>query len=314
MAGVSKRKRPWPDTPEPLARPVMDNHTHLPIGEWEIPRAEGVKLSLEEQLQRARTAGVSRIITVGCSLPDMDPTLQIARKYRDGDPAVRAAVALHPNEAPLHAGVTETGPDGLETHFKEHHIPLEDALAEVEKRLDDPSIVAVGETGVDLFRTADEGLKAAQESFAAHLQMGFARDLPVQIHDRDAHQECLDVLYDVGADKRDTPIVFHCFSGGVELAEHCARNGWYASFGGSLTFKANDDLREAFRALPPELILVETDAPYLTPMPHRGQPNASYVMPLTVRFMAELWQISEDAACERLEANSNAVYGSWVTK
>ncbi|MDO5049560.1 MAG: TatD family hydrolase [Actinomycetaceae bacterium] len=311
---MSKRPRPWPETPAPLPTPVTDNHTHLPVGDWEIPRAEGVKLSLTEQLHRAREAGVHRIITVGCALPDLDPTLEIAREYAEATPqtpAVRAALALHPNEAPLHAGVLDKGPDGLETFQKEHHIPLDEALAEVDKRLDDPTIVAVGETGIDLFRTAESGLKAAKESFAAHLQMGFARDLPVQIHDRDAHQECVDVLYDVGADKRDTPIVFHCFSGGVELAEHCAKNGWYASFGGSLTFKANDELREAFRVLPPELIVIETDAPYLTPVPHRGQPNASYVMPLTVRFMADLWEVSEDEACERLENNTRTVYGDW---
>lgn len=312
---MSKRKpRPWPETPAPLAKPVTDNHTHLPIGEWEIPRAEGVKLSLEEQLHRADEVGVHRIITVGCALPDFDPTLEIAREYQaagENTPAVRSALALHPNEAPLHAGILDKGPDGLETFQKEHHIPLEDALAEVDRRLDDPTVVAVGETGVDMFRTADSGLKAAQDSFAAHLQMGFKRDLPVQIHDRDAHAECLEVLYDVGADKKDTPIVFHCFSGGVELVEHCAKNGWYASFGGSLTFKANDELREAFHALPPELILVETDAPYLTPVPYRGQPNASYVMALTVRFMAEMWNVSEDVACERLEKNTNEVYGTW---
>ncbi|MDO5034531.1 MAG: TatD family hydrolase [Actinomycetaceae bacterium] len=291
----------------------MDNHTHLPIGEWEIPRAEGVKLSLEEQLLRAQEVGIDRIITVGCEIPHLDPTLQIARDYadREGFPRVRAALALHPNEAPLHAGMLDVGPDGWDHEQKEHHIPLDEALHEVEKRLDDPVVAAVGETGIDLFRTAQTGLKAAKDSFAAHLRMGFARDLPVQIHDRDAHQECLDVLYDVGADRADSPIVFHCFSGGPDLAEHLAKNGWYASFGGSLTFAANEELREAFRALPKELILVETDAPYLTPVPHRGQPNASYMTPLTIRFMAELWGVGEEEALEQLESNSNAVYGTW---
>lgn len=308
-----KKPRPWPDVSEPLAGCVMDNHTHLPLGEWEIPSAEDVKLSLEEQLHRAQAVGVERIITVGCEIPDFDPTLEIARTYADVDgfPKVRAAIALHPNEAPLHAGVLDVAVDGWEHELKEHHVPLDEALQAVESRLNDPTICAVGETGVDLFRTSEAGMKATKEAFAAHLQMGFAHGLPVQIHDRDAHQECLDVLYDVGADRADTPIVFHSFSGGVELAEHCAKNGWYGSFGGMLTYNANEELRNAFLELPRNLVLVETDAPYLTPVPHRGQPNASYVMAHTVRFIAELWDVAESEALAQLEANSNAVYGTW---
>lgn len=307
-----KKSRSWPDTPAPLASPVLDNHTHLPIGEWEIPKAGGVKLSLEEQLRRACEVGVSSLITVGCEIPDFDPTIELAHRFASaaGFPRVRAAVALHPNEAPLHAGVLDVAADGWDHELKEHHVPLDEALAAVESRLDDPAIVAVGETGIDLFRTADAGLKAAKDAFAAHLRMGFEHALPVQIHDRDAHQECLDVLYDTGADKGHTPIVFHCFSGGTQLANHVEKNGWYASFGGSLTFAAYDELREAFQALSPDRILVETDAPYLTPVPHRGQPNASYVIAHTVRFIAQMWGFSEEDALEQLRRNSKAVYGN----
>lgn len=311
VEGVSKKNRQWPPTPEPLARPITDNHTHLPVGEWEIPRAGGIKLSLGEQLERAATVGVERIITVGCEIPDFDPTLDIARNYLNSTPRVRAALALHPNEAPLHAGVAEPSPDGLQPRIKDHHCDLESALAEVEKRLSDPAVIAVGETGVDKFRTASAGIEAQKASFAAHIDMAYQYDLPVQIHDREAHAECLEVLYDKGADKGNVPIVFHCFSGGVELAEHCQKNGWYASFAGPITFKANDELRAALVALPKELVLVETDAPYLTPMPHRGHPNASYVMAHTVRFIAELWGVSESDACDQLTANTVRVYGQW---
>lgn len=307
-----KKPRNWPGPPAALAGPVLDNHTHLPIGEWEIPKAGGVKLPLEEQLHRAYQVGVRGLITVGCEITDFDPTIELAHKFGDsaGFPRVRAAIALHPNEAPLHAGVLDVAADGWEHELKDHHVPLDEALAAVESRLDDPSIVAVGETGIDLFRTADAGLIAAKESFAAHLRMGFERSLPVQIHDRDAHQECLDVLYDTGADKGNAPIVFHCFSGGTHLARHVEKNGWYASFGGSLTFAANDDLREAFKSLSPDRILVETDAPYLTPVPYRGHPNASYVIAHTVRFIAQMWERSEEDALEQLQKNSEAVYGN----
>lgn len=308
---MSKKTRTWPEKPQPLARPITDNHTHLPVGEWEIPRAQGIRLSLEEQLRRAWDVGVERIITVGCEIPDFDPTLEIARAHSDGQPRVRAALALHPNEAPLHAGIAVPSPDGLQPRIEEHHCDLNTALAEVEKRLDDPAVVAVGETGVDRFRTADAGIEVQKRSFAAHLELAFARALPVQIHDREAHAECLDVLYDMRADKDHTPIVFHCFSGGSQLAEHCAKNGWYASFAGPVTFKANEELRQALLGLPKELILVETDAPYLTPIPHRGQPNASYVMAHTVRFIAELWGVSEADACDQISANTARVYGQW---
>ncbi len=306
-----KKARRWPDTPTPLAAPVTDNHTHLALGEWDYPRVDSDGLDLEAQLQRAGEVGVQRIITVGCSVTDLDPTVALTEVWRDAEVRVRAALAIHPNEAALHAGITETSPDGLSHDLRDHHVPLDEALAAVDARLDHPGVVAVGETGIDLYRTDSAGLDAQQQSFAAHIEMARRRDLPLQIHDREAHAETLDVLYDTGADSGDTPIVFHCFSGGVELAEHCNRHGWYASFGGSLTFAANDELRQAFLAMDPGLIVVETDAPYLTPVPERGHPNASYVMAHTVRFMAGLWEIDEEQACRRLEENTRRVYGEW---
>ncbi|MDO5060257.1 MAG: TatD family hydrolase [Actinomycetaceae bacterium] len=305
---MSKKKRTWPENSLPLPLPVMDNHTHLPLGEWEIPNAGGIKMSIDDQLQRARQMGINRIITVACEVTDFTGALEQTKTYNTDELRVRAALALHPNEAPLHAGYAEPSPDGLIPQIRDHHCPLDEALNLVDENLTYPGVVAVGETGLDMYRTARTGLKHQIESFYAHLEMGKRHNLPVQIHDREAHAECVSVLKDA---QPSNPIVFHCFSGDVDLATECSDHGWYASFAGPLTYPANEHLRAAFKALPKELILVETDAPYLTPAPHRGSPNASYVMTHTVRFIAELWGVSETDAIKQLKRNSQTVYGKW---
>ena len=246
----SRKPRPWPDAPAPLAAPVVDNHTHLPTHVGEIPRREGVALSLEEQLDRAREVGVSRMISSACELPDFDPMIELARAHE----GVRVAIAIHPNDAALHR-------------------------------------------------------EAQKESFRAHIDMAQRAGLPLQIHDRDAHEDTLAILDErANADQR---IVFHCYSGDAVMAQRLAERGWYASFAGPITYPANSDLRAALAVLPRELVLVETDAPYLTPVPWRGCPNASYVMAHTVRFIADQWGVSEAAACDQLRANTEAVYGTW---
>ena len=303
---MSPRKpRPWPDAPKPLAAPVVDNHTHLPTHVGEIPRREGVALSLEEQLERAREVGVARMISSACELPDFDPMIELARAHE----GVRVAIAIHPNDAALHAGCAEPSPDGLTPTVRDYHVPLDEALAAVEARLDDPMVVAVGESGLDYFRTADSGREAQKESFRAHIDMAQRSGLPLQSHDRDAHEDTLAILDErASADQR---IVFHCYSGDAAMAQHLAERGWYASFAGPITYPANSDLRAALAVLPRELVLVETDAPYLTPVPWRGCPNASYVMAHTVRFIADQWGVSEGEACDQLRANTEVVYGTW---
>ena len=302
---MSPRKpRPWPDAPAPLAAPVVDNHTHLPTHVGEIPRREGVALSLEEQLERAREVGVTRMISSACELPDFDPMIELARAHE----GVRVAIAIHPNDAALHAGCADPSPDGLVPVVRDYHVPLDEALAAVEARLDDPMVVAVGESGLDYFRTADTGREAQKESFRAHIDMTQRAGLPLQIHDRDAHAACVEVLEADGAPERT---VFHCFSGGPELAAVCAERGWYASIAGPLTYPANGPLREAVAVLPDELLLVETDAPYLPPERWRGRPNASYLMGDTVRFLAEQRGLSEELLCRRLQATTETVYGAW---
>ena len=302
---MARKPRTWPPVGVPLPSPVMDNHTHLPTYEGEIPRADGFRMPLDEQLARADEVRVTRLITVGCEAPDWEPTLALAREH----PQVRVALAIHPNEAALHAGHLEKSPDRYEHHKEEHHVPLIDALASVSALLSDPLVVAVGETGLDYFRTAEPGREAQKEAFAAHLEMAAAHGLPTQIHDREAHEDCVRVVKDVA--RGGQPIVFHSFSGGPDMAQQLAENGWYASFSGMLTYPANRDLREALLAMPRELVLVETDAPYLTPTPHRGQPNASYSMAYTVREIAKLWEVGDDQACQILMRNSQDLYGRW---
>ena len=303
---MSPRKpRPWPDAPKPLAAPVVDNHTHLPTHVGEIPRREGVALSLEEQLERAREVGVARMISSACELPDFDPMIELARAHE----GVRVAIAIHPNDAALHAGCAEPSPDGLTPTVRDYHVPLDETLAAVEARLGDPMVVAVGESGLDYFRTADSGREAQKESFRAHIDMAQRSGLPLQIHDRDAHEDTLAILDERAS--ADQSIVFHCYSGDAAMAQHLAERGWYASFAGPITYPANSDLRAALAVLPRELVLVETDAPYLTPVPWRGCPNASYVMAHTVRFIADQWGVSEGEACDQLRANTEVVYGTW---
>ena len=291
--------------PAPLAAPVVDNHTHLPTHVGEIPRREGVALSLEDQLDRARQVGVTAFISSACELPDFDPMIELAHIHE----GVRVALAIHPNEAALHAGCADPSPDGLTPKVREHHVPLDEALAAVEARLGDPTVVAVGESGLDYFRTADPGRQAQKESFRAHIEMAARAGLPLQIHDREAHEDTLAILDECATP--DQRIVFHCYSGDAAMAQRLAERGWYASFAGPITYPANSDLRDALAALPRELVLVETDAPYLTPIPWRGCPNASYVMAHTVRFIAQLWDVMEETACDQLRANTEAVYGSW---
>ncbi len=303
---MSPRKpRPWPDAPKPLAAPVVDNHTHLPTHVGEIPRREGVALSLEEQLERAREVGVARMISSACELPDFDPMIELARAHE----GVRVAIAIHPNDAALHAGCAEPSPDGLVPTVRDYHVPLVEALVEVEKRLNDPMVVAVGESGLDYFRTAASGREAQKESFRAHIDMAQRSGLPLQIHDRDAHEDTLEILRECASS--DQRIVFHCYSGDAAMAECLAEHGWYASIAGPLPYPANDTLREAVATLPESLLLVETDAPYLPPKRWRGRPNASYLLGDPVRVLAEQRGLSEEDLCRRLQATTEAVYGTW---
>ncbi|MDR2722619.1 MAG: TatD family hydrolase [Cellulomonadaceae bacterium] len=322
---MSKKNRPrgYPADPTPaLPVPVVDTHTHLDSDasgwlpgpdkplihddadpwKWDANNAPTV----DAQIARAAAAGVDRMVQVGCDLPSARWTADIVTQH----PALVGAVALHPNEAPMHAGTHDVGPDGLEPAARDHYaVPLDEAIAEIAALAASSSrIRAIGETGMDLFRCGPQGAHTQRESFRAHIAIAKELDLALQIHDRDAHAEVLDILQRDGAPART---VFHCFSGDVEMARLCASKGWFLSFAGPITYPANQHLRDALVETPLDLLLAETDAPYLAPAPYRGQPNAPYVVAHTVRAMAEIRLAPLEDLCQALSRNSERAFGQW---
>ncbi len=263
--------------------PVADSHCHLDMA---LTPEDG--LSVEDALAAAAAAGVPRIVQIGCDLPGARWAVETATAHEQ----LVAGVSLHPNEAPRLAAAGR----------------LDDALAEIDTLATAPVVRAVGETGLDHYRTGPEGRGVQEASFRAHIEMAKRHGKALVIHDRDAHDDVLRVLEEEGAPER---VVFHCFSGDREMAEHCVRRGWWLSFAGTVTFKNAGQLREALAVAPLDRLLVETDAPYLTPMPYRGRPNASYLVPLTVRAMAAVLDVSEDELGTAIAANTEAAFGSW---
>lgn len=276
------RRRDFPPAPEPLPVPVMDNHTHLDFPEGKGP--VGVKAALDA----AEAVGVLGAVQVGCDLESSRFTVEAV----DLDERLLGAVALHPNDAPQYAARGE----------------LEAALAEIEQLAAHPRIRAIGETGLDFYRTEGAGLRHQEYSFRRHIDLAKRLDLTLQIHDRDAHGDVVRVLREEGAPER---VVFHCFSGDEDLARTCNEQGWWMSFAGTLTFKNAANLRAALAVADRELVMVETDAPFLTPHPHRGRPNASYMVPYTVRAIAELTGSDLAALCAAISENTVRAYGSW---
>jgi TatD DNase family protein len=231
---------------------------------------------------------VTRIVQIGCDLPGARWAVRVA----DEHPSVVAGVALHPNEAPRLAA---TG-------------TLDDALDEIAALAEHPRVRAVGETGLDHFRTGEEGRPAQEHSFRRHIGLSKRLGKALVIHDRDAHADVLRVLDDEGAPDR---VVMHCFSGDAAFARSCLDRGFVLSFAGTVTFKNAHGLREALALCPLDRILVETDAPYLAPMPFRGRPNASYLVPTTVRLMAEVLGLDVGDLAAAIDANTTRIFGSW---
>nr|WP_205863580.1 TatD family hydrolase [Planosporangium mesophilum] len=280
---AAQRAGEFPPPPEPLPAPVIDSHTHLDItlneGGTDGPD------SVEAAIAMARAVGVDRLVQVGVDVDSSRWGVEVARKY----PAVVATVALHPNDAPR-------VPD------------LDAALREIEALAAEERVRGIGETGLDTFRTGEEGRAAQEASFRAHI--GFAKRYgkALVIHDRDAHADVLRVLDSEGAP--DT-VVLHCFSGDAEFAAECVRRGYVLSFAGTVTFGNAGALREAAAVTPSDQLLVETDAPFLTPTPYRGRPNASYLIPLTVRALAEVKGADLDELCAAISATGDRVFGPW---
>jgi TatD DNase family protein len=274
-----------PEPPEPLRVAVVDTHCHLDIDD-----GEGT-LPVSEALSAAASVGVTRIVQVGCDLPSARWSVQVAESY-DG---IVATVALHPNEAPRIEA--SQGPEALAAA----HLEIAELAAS-------PRVRGIGETGLDFFRTGSEGRAAQEASFRRHIALAKELGKPLTIHDRDAHADVLRVLTDEGA---PGTVVFHCFSGDADMARYCTERGWYLSFAGVVTFKNAAGLRAALAVAPLDRVLVETDAPFLTPTPYRGRPNASYLVPLTVRSMAEVAGVGEDELSRHLWDNAFRVFGDW---
>jgi TatD DNase family protein len=270
----------YPPSPEPSAVALYDNHCHLEIQDGD----EG--LSLDEQLARAASVGVVGVVQAGGDIESSRWSAWAAASH----PRVLAAVAIHPNEAPAYAAAGR----------------LAEAIAVIDELAAQPRVRAIGETGLDFFRTEPDGLGAQHESFEAHIALAKKHDIAMQIHDRDAHDAVLETLARVGAPERT---VFHCFSGDADMARIAAERGYHLSFAGNITFKNAQNLRDALAVTPLDRILVETDAPFLTPTPYRGRPNAPYLVPVTARFMAAELDMDPDELAAQLAANTLAVYG-----
>ncbi|UYG16598.1 TatD family hydrolase [Brachybacterium huguangmaarense] len=287
----SRRDRSWPPVPDALPLPVVDNHCHLDFADGDV------ELSVDDHVQRARAAGIDAMITIGSNREAAFWTAELVAR----DDRLRGGVAVHPNEAALHA----RGHD----HEGRPLIPLDEAIAEIDRLVRGPGMVVVGETGLDVFRTSrrDEAAHAAQvSSFRAHIALAKELGLPLQIHDRDAHREVLEVLDADGAPERT---VFHCFSGDAEFARACVDRGFYLSFAGTVTFKNALGLRDALGEVGLGRVMVETDAPFLTPSPYRGRPNSSYLIPLTMAQIAESTASGLEEACAAVRATTLEVYG-----
>ncbi len=279
----SSGRRGLPETPAPLPIDVVDNHAHLDMtreGDEPFPVAEAVA--------RARSVGVTRIVQVGCDLRGIEFTMDIIDRF----PEILGAIALHPNEIPKLADAGR----------------LSAAYETLERHATHPRIRAIGETGLDYYWTGPEGRGVQQDAFRWHIDLAKRTARALQIHDRDAHDDVLRVLEQEGAPERT---VLHCFSGDLEMAREAVARGYYLSFAGTVTFKNGRGLRDALAVTPLEQVLVETDAPYLTPHPYRGAPNASYLVPLTIRAMAETLNVDVPTLCRAVSDNSERVYGPW---
>jgi TatD DNase family protein len=280
---VGARDRTRPPLPEALPTPVADSHCHLDIADG----PEGSWLPTSDALAMATQVGVTRIVQIGCDLPGA----RWAVKAASTNEPIVAGVALHPNEAPRLADRGE----------------LDASLATIEHLVtSEPRVRAVGETGLDYYRTGADGVDAQQLSFRAHISLAKRYDRALVIHDRNAHEDILRILDEEGAPER---VVLHCFSGDAEFAKACLDRDCYLSFAGTVTFKNTAALRDALRLAPNDRILVETDAPFLAPMPYRGRPNASYLIPWTMRAMAEVRGAGLAELCEDVNANTSAAFG-----
>jgi len=268
--------------PEPLNVKCVDAHAHLEI----ITNTAPDSPEIGKVLADAKSVGINRIVQVGYSAEQSEWGVKLAEHW----PNVLAAVALHPNEAPVVAD-------------------LEADLAIIEKLATHPKVRAIGETGLDFFRTEPALQDRQKYSFRRHIDLAKRVDKALVIHDRDAHRAVLDLLVEEGA---PTKTIFHCYSGDAEMARECIDNGYILSFAGTLTFKNAPALREAVKLVPLDQLLVETDSPFLAPMPHRGSLNTPAQIPTILRFMAEERGEDVDELATAISNNCERLFGSFA--
>jgi len=271
-------KRLPPPAPEPLA-PLIDAHTHLDAcGATDAASVTAI-------VDRAAEVGVQAVVTIADDLESARWVTEAA----DWDPRVYAAVALHPTRA---------------------NALTDEAKAVIERLAEHPRVVAIGETGMDMYWPGklDGCAEPAEqkEAFAWHIDLAKRTGKPLMIHNRDADAQVLDVLQAEGAP--DT-VIFHCFSSDAAMARTCVASGWLLSLSGTVSFKNAKALREAARLIPPEQLLVETDAPFLTPHPYRGAPNEPYCLPYTVRALAEVVERPAEDLAQASTATALRAYG-----
>ncbi len=272
--------RPPAPAPEPLPGTAFDAHCHLDM----------IDSPVASVLAGAAAAGITGVVQVGCDLPSAAWSVACAAAF----PRVHAAVAIHPNET----AAVAAGAGGAAA-----------ALAEIARLAALPQVRAVGETGLDYYRdSAPPGLQ--QEMFRAHIQIAKQAAKALMIHDRDAHDDVLAILASEGPPEQ---VIFHCYSGDAAMAKQCAEAGYLLSFAGTVTFGSAEQLREAAALIPAELILVETDAPFLAPVPNRGRSNAPAQVAHTLRAVAAARQQDVAELCEIVSANGLRVFGPWRT-
>jgi TatD DNase family protein len=270
--------RPPALAPEPLPGSAFDSHCHL----------EMIDMAVADTLAGAMAAGITRVVTIGTDVVSSGWAAKCAAAF----PAVSAAVAVHPNETAAAA---------------DSPAARDAALAEIARLAALPQVRAVGETGLDYYR--DSAAPDVQRDwFRAHIDIAKQVSKPLVIHDRDAHADVLAVL---AADGAPDQVIFHCFSGDAELAERCAQAGYLLSFAGTVTFGNASDLRAAAALTPAELLLAETDAPFLAPAPNRGKSNAPAQVANTIRALAAAKQMDVAKLCAVLEATGERVFGPW---
>lgn len=239
----------------------------------------------DAEVEAAHTVGVDRVVQVGVDVASS----RWSAAFAAASPSVVATVGVHPNDAPRLSN-------------------LDEALREIESLAANQRVRGIGETGLDTYRTREDGREAQEHAFRAQIAIAKRYGKTLIVHDRDAHTGILEMLDTEGAPET---VVLHCFSGDADFAARCVRRGYVLSFAGTVTFKNAPGLREAAKVTPIDQMLVETDAPFLTPAPYRGRPNAPYLIPLTVRALAETTGTDLDTLCAAISATGDRVFGPW---